>query len=152
VMVITDGQENASHTMERKFTREQVKKLIADREADGWKTLYLGANVEEFSEAAGLGVLGQSALGYVPTSQGINSMYSALSCNVSNARAMYQASELAGLSDLQVSEQVKSCYNFSDAQRTAAKKIFDGTWDGTSKTVNTLQTKKNDEEPKPPTT
>src|SRR5512139_200671 len=45
-MIITDGEENSSG---REYSRENVKKAIAECEKSGWKVLYLGANVDAFA-------------------------------------------------------------------------------------------------------
>lgn len=108
-MVITDGQENQS----LKWTKDGVQKLVKDREAAGWKVLYLGANVDEFAEAGALGVGAFSALGYVATTGGINSAYGAAFQNMSttySARATGQSWN-----------QAMKNMNWTQLQRTASK-------------------------------
>lgn len=51
-VVMTDGAENAS----RRYTREALSQLIADREDAGYEFLYLGANQDSFDEAGSIGV------------------------------------------------------------------------------------------------
>jgi hypothetical protein len=51
-LVYTDGQENSS----REATREQVRKLIADKEAAGnWTFVFMAANPEAFDEGQASG-------------------------------------------------------------------------------------------------
>ena len=78
LMIITDGQENAS----KEWTKEKVKNLLTGKEADGWKVLYLGANVDEFSEAGAMGIGGGATLGYASTPMGIGASYTTLSSGV----------------------------------------------------------------------
>lgn len=112
-MVVTDGQENASHRMERPFTKEQIKALIREKEATGWKCLYLGANVDAFADAADVGVGAQASMGYAPTSAGVGAMYCAMSSNLSGARmARAQGVPAAG---------AYSGLHFLDEQRQWAK-------------------------------
>jgi hypothetical protein len=53
VVIVTDGQENASH----EYSRERVKQLIETQQNDyAWKFLYLGADASAFSEAHSMGI------------------------------------------------------------------------------------------------
>ena len=63
VVVMTDGQENAS----RQYTREDVFKLIEKKEEDGWQFAYLGANQDAYAEGQKLGVAGGSTINYGQT-------------------------------------------------------------------------------------
>ena len=54
-LIVTDGHENAS----LEFTRESVKKLIGEKEAEGWAFTFLGANIDSFTAS---GAIGMSAL------------------------------------------------------------------------------------------
>lgn len=60
LLIITDGGENES----RQFSKEQIQKLIKDREALNWKVLYLGANVDAFSEAGRIGLSASNAANF----------------------------------------------------------------------------------------
>ena len=52
-VVITDGEENASH----KFTKSQVKEMIGHQtEKYNWQFIYLGANQDAFAEAGAVGI------------------------------------------------------------------------------------------------
>lgn len=109
VMVITDGQENAS----RLYSKARIQELVKGRQAAGWAVLYLGANVDEFAEAASIGVDGAMSLGYAATAGGTQAMYSSLVSNVSNAR-MFRLKGMAA-------DQLMASLNFTQVQRTAAK-------------------------------
>jgi len=87
MMIITDGQENDS----KEWTKEKVKELLTRKEEDGWKVLYLGANVDEFYEAHSMGISGSVTLGYANTPQGINATYTTLSSGVACARQAFAA-------------------------------------------------------------
>lgn len=52
VIILTDGQENASHT----YTKAHIKDLIEERQKDGWQFVYLGANQDAFAEAGSMGI------------------------------------------------------------------------------------------------
>lgn len=81
-MVVTDGEENSSI----EWTKERIKRLIADKESIGWKFLYLGANVDAFVEATRIGISVQTAANYSNTRIGIQSMYAGTSRNVREVR------------------------------------------------------------------
>ncbi len=88
VMIITDGQENAS----REYRREQIQQMIREYETTrGWKFLYLGADVDAFAEAGGLGMSAGFALQMAKTSQGTQAAYKAMSGNMLKCRKMLQA-------------------------------------------------------------
>jgi len=84
VVIVTDGQENAS----REYRKEQLKRLIEARQETGkWSFLYLGANVDAFAEAGGLGIpLGNSA-SYLSSRGGTSALYRTLSSNVGQMRS-----------------------------------------------------------------
>lgn len=64
VIILTDGDENASH----KFTNEHVRDLIQVREKnDGWTFVYLGANQDTIMNATKLGI--RTSIGYDTGSQ-----------------------------------------------------------------------------------
>ena len=83
VMVVTDGCENAS----REYSCEQVKKLVTDQAAAGWQFVYLGADVDAFAEAGGMGIEQQTSGGFVKTASGIANAYGATAQNVCAYRA-----------------------------------------------------------------
>lgn len=75
VVVQTDGQENAS----TEFSRDQIAKLIKDREATGrWTFMYLGAGVAAWAQAGGMGFSAATTLRAANTSGATRSSYSGL--------------------------------------------------------------------------
>ncbi len=52
IVVMTDGAENAS----REVTREGIKAALDRVKAKGWETVFLGANFDNISDAAAVGV------------------------------------------------------------------------------------------------
>lgn len=78
MVVITDGQENASHISTRKDVFDRVTK---QREAYKWQFLYLGANQDAFAEAASLGIPRDYALRYAHTTGGAAGMSSSVTSN-----------------------------------------------------------------------
>jgi len=54
IVVMTDGQENAS----REVTREGVKAALDRVKAKGWEVVFLGANFDNISDASAVGVAG----------------------------------------------------------------------------------------------
>lgn len=84
VLVITDGHENASTA----FTKQQVKELVQRMQDDhNWIFSYLGANVEAFAEAQGLGIPTMTSASYQPTGQSVNVMFSAVSAKTADLRS-----------------------------------------------------------------
>jgi von Willebrand factor type A domain len=54
IVVMTDGQENAS----REVTREGVKAALDRVKAKGWEVVFLGANFDNIADASSVGVSG----------------------------------------------------------------------------------------------
>lgn len=54
LVVMTDGQENAS----REVTRDGVKAALERVKAKGWETVFLGANFDNIADASSVGVAG----------------------------------------------------------------------------------------------
>lgn len=81
VVIMTDGQENSSHTI----TNAQLKEKIEQKTAQGWEFIYLGANQDAFAEAHKYGISAlntsnyyadKSATAYASTSGAVGSLRS----------------------------------------------------------------------------
>lgn len=84
VIIVTDGEENSS----REFTKDKVKALIKARQDSGlWAFVYLGANVDAFHEAAGLGIMGANTAGYTNTAAGNKTIFAAASASTTYMRS-----------------------------------------------------------------
>ena len=76
VVIITDGYENAS----REFTLPQVKQMIErQKERFDWEFLFLGANIDAVSTAAGFGISADRAVTYKADSVGTRMNFDAVS-------------------------------------------------------------------------
>lgn len=81
-VIVTDGQENASH----EFTRNQIKGTIERQQKEyNWQFTFLGANQDAFAEAASLGIVGAAATFTVAT---VGAAYRSSSNNVARMRNM----------------------------------------------------------------
>ena len=60
LVILTDGEENSSH----EYTLEQVKKKIEKRRAKGWQVVFLGADQDAITVAAGMGIGRETSLAY----------------------------------------------------------------------------------------
>lgn len=82
-MVITDGEENASH----EWTRDKIKARVAELEQANWTFLFLGANIDSFSEAASLGMAAAGTANFNNAShQAVASTYTASTNNLRSYR------------------------------------------------------------------
>ena len=66
LVVLTDGAENSS----REFTLAEVKKLIEKRRAKGWQVVFLGADQDAITVAAGMGIGRDTSLSYASRATG----------------------------------------------------------------------------------
>ena len=71
-VVITDGQENASH----RYTSEQVKRMIErQKEKYGWEFLFIGANIDAVETAKRYGIGKDRAVNYNADEKGTQVLY-----------------------------------------------------------------------------
>lgn len=84
VLIVTDGQENAS----REYTRAQVREMTERQQSEyGWQFSYLGANVDAFAEASAIGIRADAAMNYAASSTGTSGGLAAASSAVLNTRS-----------------------------------------------------------------
>lgn len=84
VMVITDGEENASH----EFTKADIQKLVKRVTTDHkWAFIYLGADVDAFAESGSIGVATASSSGFKKSAQGVKQMYTVASAKLGMFRS-----------------------------------------------------------------
>ena len=67
-VILTDGKENAS----REYSKTRIREMVQHQTlAYRWQFLYLGANVDAFAEAGGLGIDSQFAASFNATPDGM---------------------------------------------------------------------------------
>ncbi len=82
VVVLTDGQENASETP-GETVRERVEQ---QQEEHGWEFLFIGANQDAALTAEGIGMDSGRALSMQDSGEGTRAAYESTSTRISNAR------------------------------------------------------------------
>jgi uncharacterized protein YegL len=83
-VIITDGQENAS----REYRIERVKSMIERQKTEqNWEFLFLGANIDAISVAAGFGIASDRAVTYRADAAGTQLNYRVVSDTVACMRA-----------------------------------------------------------------
>lgn len=89
MVIITDGQENASRAYTRKDVSSRVTKQTNDYK---WQFIYLGANQDAIAEAASYGIGQKWALNYAASASGTASASAGLMANsmtyVGNTKGM----------------------------------------------------------------
>lgn len=71
-IITTDGYENAS----TKYNKSQIKELISVHK--DWKFMYIGADIDSYSEGRSLGIKDEFIANYKKTDKGISKLYNAL--------------------------------------------------------------------------
>lgn len=70
-VITTDGYENSS----KEFTKEQIKNMISSH---NWEFIYLGADIDSYSEASRIGIRGDRTANFKKTREGMNDMFEAV--------------------------------------------------------------------------
>ncbi len=81
-VITTDGMENAS----RNYSYEKIKKLVKkQQEKCGWEFIFIGANIDAYSEAQRFGISKERAVNYVHDKVGTAKVYEGVSRAVCKA-------------------------------------------------------------------
>ena len=100
IIVITDGEENASCEVTRKALNRSIEH---QRKNYNWQFMYLGADLSAVSEAASIGI--PAAARYSPDARGVQQLYSASSAQVAEYRSRVARGERA---ELEIDPDLKS--------------------------------------------
>lgn len=83
-LIITDGEENSSHT----YSREQIKSMVQhQRETYSWEFVFMGANIDAITAGTSLGISAQNSVSYSATKGGTSRLYGAVSSNTMSYRS-----------------------------------------------------------------
>ncbi len=89
LVVITDGEENAS----REFSRAQIQQMINHKqEHSGWQILFLSADLGAIQEALDRGVCESRVLAFDKNAEGVREAWASSSRNISDYRMCQSAS------------------------------------------------------------
>ena len=82
-VITTDGLENAS----RQYSRQEVKRMIEhEKEKYGWHFLFLGANIDAFDAADGIGISRDFTTNFMADRGGVSKGFRAVESAVCAAR------------------------------------------------------------------
>jgi uncharacterized protein YegL len=95
VVTITDGEENAS----AEFTRARVVELVRAKEAEGWSFVFLGAGLDAYAEAGGLGYDSRSVQSFAPDGTGADLAFANLSAKTRDFRGKVRLGEALSRGD-----------------------------------------------------
>ena len=79
VVIITDGQENSS----KEYKKDDVKKLIEEKEKFGWKFIFLASDLSTIADAVSFGISAGSTYAFTANAVGTMRSYDAVSRTVS---------------------------------------------------------------------
>ena len=74
-VTITDGHENQS----REYRRSDIARLVKAKEAEGWTFAFLGADLDAYGEAGGMGYDARSVQAYAPDGTGAQLAFASVS-------------------------------------------------------------------------
>lgn len=93
-LIITDGQENASH----RFTKSQIRDMVKHQQSVySWEFVFMGANIDAVTEGTALGISARNSVGYDATKGGTAKLYESISSNTRSYRG--QSSSQIGFFD-----------------------------------------------------
>ena len=95
VITITDGHENQS----REFSRRDILRLVKEKEAAGWSFAYLGAGIDAYGEAGGIGYDARSVQAWAPDGTGADLAFTSLSGAMKARRAKLRNREQYDVAD-----------------------------------------------------
>lgn len=81
-IITTDGMENAS----KKYSSDEVKKMVSEQKEKGWEFLFLGANIDAVETAKHFGIEEDRAVTYRSDKKGTRMNYKAMACAISAVR------------------------------------------------------------------
>jgi uncharacterized protein YegL len=139
-MVITDGQ-NTDFT---EWTKDRLKMRIAELESKNWTFLFLGANVDSFSEAGTIGISHAHSANY---SNSIGGSVAAAYGTIGNKVAAVRSAGISG-HDSGLLRSAAMCFTPSDLKNIAEGKAvaFDGGKSILTKTSTGASTPKDKDE------
>lgn len=83
VLTITDGEENSS----RKTSKNDIKKLVEEQTALGWKFDFLSADMKAINEATrSYGINAINTMSFADTGDGVRSAYSSMNLSAKSYR------------------------------------------------------------------
>jgi Mg-chelatase subunit ChlD len=94
-VTITDGEENDS----REFNRHEVVELVRAREAEGWTFVFLGAGLDAYNEAGGLGYDSRSVQSFAADGAGADLAFASLSDKTATLRSRVRSGQRFDRSD-----------------------------------------------------
>lgn len=89
-VVITDGQENASHTVAWARDKDLFsirRKIEHQTGAYKWQFLFIGANMDAIGQARDMGIAACNAMDYTANATGTQSLYNTLADNTAKYRS-----------------------------------------------------------------
>ena len=81
-VIITDGLENAS----KKYSSDDVKKMVSQQKEAGWEFLFLGANIDAVETAKHYGIEEDRSVNFVCDEAGVGTSFACLDKAVKNFR------------------------------------------------------------------
>lgn len=82
LVVITDGLENSS----KEFDVNKIKKLVEEKKKENWNFIFLGANIDSFSESGKLGMDKHCTRNFVASADGVKEAFGRVSTAINQVR------------------------------------------------------------------
>ena len=80
VVVLTDGGDNSS----KEYDQASISALVKSYTTRGWKFIFLGANINAYSQGSALGIT--KNIQYAATREGMTKAYDQMNRTVANSR------------------------------------------------------------------
>ena len=93
-VITTDGMENAS----KEFSKSQIKNMI---ENHNWEFLFIGADIDSYSEASKIGIKKSRVANYERSSRGVGKLYDSIDLVTTTMRKDISLDEINWKKDLE---------------------------------------------------
>ena len=104
-VIVTDGEENASH----QFTHSELSEMIAARTSRGWQFVYLSADLAAFADSDRIGIRESHKMAFDKTSRGTTNAFRSMSEKVLFSRSGDRVASDAFFDEADRSKQSLEC-------------------------------------------
>lgn len=121
-VIMTDGQENSSH----EYKLSTIRELIKDKEDAGWQFVFLGANMDAYSEGMNLGMANAQYVTYSADAASVNTSMNYLgnivAASIDSGGTSWTAAKVDTRTDIETNSTDVKVEKLTDSRSEARRK------------------------------